>query len=570
MKSMLKFLMMLVLIVGYGLDVEAGTISRPTKTFGGTSFINGVVPDASDFNGDIDTIYSEFNGSVSNANISSSAAIAGSKITPNFTANVNVSSSNPCLYLDESDQASDLRRWYLCVTSTNLQIQTRTDAAVIQNTWMAIARSTGQLHMLGASPLEFEGATDNAFETTFLITDPTADRSITFPNSSGTVVFADGTNTWTAAQTFSGNATFTDVAYFDGASPLVFEGATADAFETTFAITDPTADRTLTIPNSSGTIVFTDGTNTWSAAQTFSGNATFVDEVIFSNAAANASDTGRLRRNGNDLHWHDGTSSAALNGQAAVLRGHIDGLNGSRDTDTAHDVNTTAGEATDDGAAVLMVLASEITKRVDATWAVGNDNGGLDTGSIGNADNYHRWLIRRSDTGVVDVLVSLSQTSPTMPSDYDQKRYIGTAGLTDGSANFATDWIQDGDRFMWAIPVSDAETADPGTSAVTVTLTIPTDAKVFAGVNFKLTDTSFGQNAYGLITSLDRADTTPTQKLSDVTFDGNTAEIEHGEVFKYVRTNTSGQVRYRVHQSDGGLTVRINTYDWIDQRGRDS
>lgn len=35
--------------------------------------------------------------------------------------------------------------------------------------------------------LIFEGATDNAFETTLAITDPTADNTITFPNSSGTV-----------------------------------------------------------------------------------------------------------------------------------------------------------------------------------------------------------------------------------------------------------------------------------------------------------------------------------------------------------------------------------------------
>jgi hypothetical protein len=34
-----------------------------------------------------------------------------------------------------------------------------------------------------------------------------------------------------------------------GASPLVFEGATPDAFETTIAITDPTVDRTFTIPD---------------------------------------------------------------------------------------------------------------------------------------------------------------------------------------------------------------------------------------------------------------------------------------------------------------------------------
>jgi len=37
-------------------------------------------------------------------------------------------------------------------------------------------------------------------------------------------------------------------------SPLVFEGATADAFETTFAITDPTADRTITFPDASFTV----------------------------------------------------------------------------------------------------------------------------------------------------------------------------------------------------------------------------------------------------------------------------------------------------------------------------
>jgi hypothetical protein len=42
-------------------------------------------------------------------------------------------------------------------------------------------------------------------------------------------------------------------------SPLVFEGATANAFETTFAITDPTADRTITFPDSSFTVPTTGG-----------------------------------------------------------------------------------------------------------------------------------------------------------------------------------------------------------------------------------------------------------------------------------------------------------------------
>lgn len=41
------------------------------------------------------------------------------------------------------------------------------------------------------------------------------------------------------------------------AGALAFEGATADAFETSVAVVDPTADRTFTIPNASGTAILT-------------------------------------------------------------------------------------------------------------------------------------------------------------------------------------------------------------------------------------------------------------------------------------------------------------------------
>ena len=40
-------------------------------------------------------------------------------------------------------------------------------------------------------------------------------------------------------------------------SSMIFEGATADDFETTISATDPTADRTITIPDETGTLVTT-------------------------------------------------------------------------------------------------------------------------------------------------------------------------------------------------------------------------------------------------------------------------------------------------------------------------
>ncbi|UOF78518.1 tail collar domain [Caudoviricetes sp.] len=124
-------------------SADAGTITRPTKSFGGSSFVNGVVPQASDFNGDIDTIYSEFNGNISNANISSSAAIDGSKFSPSFTINSSVTSTAPCYLWIESDQAVDLRRIYLCLNGGNFSIASYADGGTLQNTWFTIARATG-------------------------------------------------------------------------------------------------------------------------------------------------------------------------------------------------------------------------------------------------------------------------------------------------------------------------------------------------------------------------------------------------------------------------------------------
>ena len=53
----------------------------------------------------------------------------------------------------------------------------------------------------------------------------------------------------------------TDNHVFSGGS-IIFEGATDDSFETTLAVTDPTADRTITLPNATGTVSLIDATET--------------------------------------------------------------------------------------------------------------------------------------------------------------------------------------------------------------------------------------------------------------------------------------------------------------------
>jgi len=174
------------------------------------------------------------------------------------------------------------------------------------------------------SSITFEGATADSYETVLQVTDPTADRTITFQDATGTVVLRDSTDTLTNKSISLGSNTVTstlaqlntaisdaDVATLAGTETLtnktltsptlttpnigvasgtsltltgdltvqgttttidsttiavktafVFEGATNDSYETTLTVTDPTADRTLTLPDATGTLALTSDVTT--------------------------------------------------------------------------------------------------------------------------------------------------------------------------------------------------------------------------------------------------------------------------------------------------------------------
>ena len=94
---------------------------------------------------------------------------------------------------------------------------------------------------------------------TFLATPTTANllAAVTGETGTGAVVF--GTSPTIATPTIT-TPTVTGLILNDAS--IVFEGATADAFETTLTVTDPTADRTITLPNITGTVVTTGDTGT--------------------------------------------------------------------------------------------------------------------------------------------------------------------------------------------------------------------------------------------------------------------------------------------------------------------
>ena len=163
---------------------------------------------------------------------------------------------------------------------------------------------------------------------------------------------------------------------------------------------------------------------------------------------------------------------------AGETTGAIGGLKTSNDgTDAAHDINIAVGFARDYADAVEMVLASALIKKIDATWAVGTNAGGLDSTDTVAADTgYGVYLIRRSDTGVVDVLMSSDMTAAgsalTMPTNYDQKRLIGWIH-TDGSANIIA-FVQSGDYFrLLGEPVSSVTDTTASSTWEDLTMTCP-------------------------------------------------------------------------------------------------
>jgi hypothetical protein len=94
--------------------------------------------------------------------------------------------------------------------------------------------------VIPGSSIIIEGATDNAYETTLTVTDPTADRTITFPNTDGTVI------------TTGNLSDITNIGVFT--STIVMEGSSADDHELTISAGNPTADRTVTFPDETGTV----------------------------------------------------------------------------------------------------------------------------------------------------------------------------------------------------------------------------------------------------------------------------------------------------------------------------
>ena len=114
---------------------------------------------------------------------------------------------------------------------------------------------SGATHTLGT--IEISGNTIRSTDSTTMI----INDNLTVNNSLSagvTTINPTGANN---IESSTGFTIFGSSIVLNTAKTLIFEGATADSFETSLTVVDPTAARTITLPNESGTVITTGSTD---------------------------------------------------------------------------------------------------------------------------------------------------------------------------------------------------------------------------------------------------------------------------------------------------------------------
>lgn len=211
-----------------------------------------------------------------------------------------------------------------------------------------------------------------------------------------------------------------------------------------------------------------------------------------------------------------------------------------------------------------------IIKRLDANWAVGTNQGGLDTGSRANNTWYWIWVIKRSDTGVVDILASTSNTTPTMPANYDKKRLIGA--IRTGNAIIESfDTRQDNGQIhvRYLNPANlnlDVNVNNLSTSRVTYSLNfVPPFGdtwyqSVLFMANVNVSHASGAQNVY--IASPDHTDSAPSTTAAPLA--SINAQTGGGLIvsLKYMYADRNAQITARSLAANTIFKVQVLGYFW--------
>ena len=172
--------------------------------------------------------------------------------TPTITSGVFNTGVSGSAVLDEDNMASDSATKLATQQSIKAYVDNQIDADMDVNITsdsgsVAIVMDSETLTIAGGSNIT-TAATGNTVTVTLSSSVATTSGTETFTNKTFTSPTIN-THTFSSGTSTSGMSI--------GANGIVFEGATADAHETTLTAVDPTQDNTITIPNETMTAITT-------------------------------------------------------------------------------------------------------------------------------------------------------------------------------------------------------------------------------------------------------------------------------------------------------------------------
>lgn len=143
-------------------------------------------------------------------------------------------------------------------------------------------------------------------------------------------------------------------------------------------------------------------------------------------------------------------------------------------------IDVAPGAATSDDFTTMIQLVSAFSKTISGTFVAGNGGPGLDTGVVATSAWYHVHLIK--GTAGVDLLISLSPTSPLMPTGFTKHRRIGSF-VTDSSSHIWP-FVNVGSWFFVKTTLLStsavAQSATPGNRVAFVPLGVSVMARIIA------------------------------------------------------------------------------------------
>ena len=247
--------------------------------------------------------------------------------------------------------------------------------------------------------------------------------------------------------------------------------------------------------------------------------------------------------------------------------GHLTGLETLLAADTDHDITIAIGKARSFDDTSDLSLSAALTKRIDATWAEGDTNGGMFTGSVAVDTTYHLFIILKdSDGSTVDAGWDTDIDGANVPAGWSKPRRIASFKTNSGSN--IRPYVQNDNSFSATSPsINAAMTISAiNTNKQTKKLydtKLPEGLKLDAIIRFLVRSNNLiSIAAYDPAITLDLSSREASSVQASAAGENDSAEC-------IIRTNVSAEIAI-TSQNNNNMTdfFEAVVMGWADDRGR--